>query len=174
MIADVVENGLDKAPVSRIAKRAGVSAGTIYVYYPNKDEMLQSIYLEIKSLLHDAMMTASGPGADSAKRIRSMWFAMFGFMLENPDMFAFHEIVAAEKLLGPDQLEEVAGMAGDIHGVLGDAINDRTLKDMPMDCVISLLFGPAVNLARRMLSGGSHDLQKADLVFRSIWTGIAR
>ncbi len=172
-IADVVENGLGNAPVSQIAKRAGVSAGTIYVYYPNKEEMLQSIYLEIKSLLHDAMMSARRADTSSAGSIRSMWFAMFNFILQEPDMFVFHEAVSAENLLNPSQRGEIASMANDIHEVLRSAIDDGTLKDMPMDCLVSLLLAPAVSLARRMLSSGSNEMKNAEHVFQAIWDGIS-
>lgn len=173
VIADVVANGLGKAPVSRIAKRAGVSAGTIYIYYPNKDEMLQSTYLEIKSLLHDVMINAYQTTSSSAEGIRSMWFAMLRFIVENPDMFAFHEAISAEKLLNPDQRDDISAMAKEIHELLLSAIGDGTLKDMPMDCMIPLLNGPLISLARRTLSNGSTQLENADLVFDAIWAGIA-
>lgn len=174
LIADVVENGLGKAPISQIARRAGVSNGTIYIYYPNKDEMLQSVFVEIKSLLHGTMMGAYREARTNADAIRSMWFAMFNFILQNPDMFAFHETVAAENFLNSAQQEKVLSQAGEIHLALQSAVDDGTLKDMPMDCLISLLLAPAVSLARRMLSNGSKDITKADHVFQAIWDGIAK
>ena len=174
VITDVVENGIGNAPVSLIAKRAGVSAGTIYIYYPNKDEMLQSIFLEIKSMLHDAMMAAAKSGASSEDCIRLMWFALFRFILEHPDMFAFHEAVSAEKILSSDQREDVVRMAGDVHRVLRAAVNDGTLKDIPIDGLVSLLIAPATSLARRMLASGSQDGEVAEQVFQAIWIGIAK
>lgn len=173
VIADVVENGLSKAPISRIAQHAGVSAGTIYIYYPNKNEMLQSIFLEIKSLMHGTMMDAHHSGSNSTESIRLMWFAMFRFILEKPNMFAFHEAIDAEKLLSSHQRVELTEMAIDIHKALSAAIDDGTVKDMPMDCLVSLLLAPAVSLARRMLAGNSKDVEKANCVFEAIWNGIA-
>ncbi|MDB4867155.1 MAG: TetR family transcriptional regulator [Cohnella sp.] len=34
--------------MSKIAKKAGVSASTIYVYFENKEDMLNKLYLSIK------------------------------------------------------------------------------------------------------------------------------
>lgn len=174
VIADVVEHGLDNAPVSRIAKRAGVSAGTIYIYYPNKERMLQSIFMEIKQLLHTEMMEAWQSGNDSAGSVRAMWFAMFRFVLDNPDMFAFHEALGSNKLLSTTQREDVSAMAQDMHSVLQAAIEDGTLKDMPIDCLAPLLTAPAVSFARRLLANGETATEHADLIFNSIWAGIAR
>lgn len=172
-IADVIENGLGNATVAKIANQANVSAGTIYVYYPNKEEMLQSIFIEIKSMLHDVMIDAHQSGKSSAESIRLMWFALFYFIFENPNMFAFHEVVSAERILNVQQNGNVSAMAADIHDILQSAINNGTLKSMPLDCIISLLLAPAASLARRMLSSGSKDMEKASQLFQAIWSGIA-
>ena len=119
VIADVVENGLGNAPMSRIAKTAGVSAGTIYLYYPNKEEMLQAIYLEIKRLLGDAMIGAFRSGETTADGLRDMWFAMFDTIIERPDMFAFHEVISAERMLSPDHEESARQMAREIQAATG-------------------------------------------------------
>lgn len=173
VIVDVVENGLDKAPVSLIAKRAGVSTGTVYVYYPNKDQMLQSIYLEIKILLHETMMEAYHSGSDSAERIRLMWFAMFNFMLKNPDFTAFHEAMVPSKLMDSELQRTVRGMASEIHTLLQSAIDDGTLKTMPMDCLVSLLIAPAASLAGRMTIQNTNDTDNPEYVFQAIWDGIS-
>lgn len=173
VISDVVEYGLGNAPISRIAKRAGVSAGTIYIYYPNKDEMLQSIFMEIKSTIHEVMMDAHQSERSSGQGIRAMWFAMYEFILEHPDMFAFHEAVSSEKLLKAEQRVNANLMAKDIHDILVTAINDGTLKAMPIDSLVSLLIAPAVSLARRQLKAEHLNKDDAKQLFDAIWLGIA-
>ena len=174
VIADVVVNGLGNAPISRIAARAGVSVGTIYIYYSNKKDMLQSVYLEIKKLLHGVLMGVHRAATSSAEAIRSMWFAMLHFIVKNPDMYAFHEAICAEKLLNPDQREDVSIMANEIQGVLLSAVQDGTLKNMPIHCLISLLNGPLVSFARWALSNGSTQPKKdAEQIFQAVWKGIA-
>src|SRR5580765_7380682 len=37
------ERGLSNARLDDIAKRAGVSKGTIYLYFPNKEELLRAV-----------------------------------------------------------------------------------------------------------------------------------
>lgn len=174
VIADVVEHGLGNAPMSRIAKRARVSAGTIYIYYPNKDEMIQSIYLEIKTLLHESMLEAYASGTDTKERLRRMWFAMFETMLAKPAMFAFHEIIGAEKILTSEQQSSASAMAVDLRDRLLAGVDDGTLKAMPPECLASLFFAPAISLARRMLDAGQTDLQKGETLFEMIWIGMTR
>lgn len=43
----IAENGYHHAQVSKIAKKAGVADGTIYLYFENKEDILISVFSEI-------------------------------------------------------------------------------------------------------------------------------
>lgn len=43
------EIGFSNVSMSKIAKRAGVSSSTLYVYYENKDDMFNKVYADVKS-----------------------------------------------------------------------------------------------------------------------------
>ena len=52
----VNEIGFVSSSVSKIAKKAGVSPATIYIYYENKDDLLVSTYVEIKKKMSRALL----------------------------------------------------------------------------------------------------------------------
>jgi len=58
------ERGLTAAPTSEISKRAGVAEGTLFTYFKTKDDLINSLYREIKLELADAMMSDFAPGFD--------------------------------------------------------------------------------------------------------------
>jgi len=45
----VNNNGFHDAPMSKIAKMASVSPATIYIYFENKQDLINQLYLEIKA-----------------------------------------------------------------------------------------------------------------------------
>lgn len=45
----VSDHGFHNTPMAKIAKMAGVSPGTIYLYFDNKQDLIDSLYLEVKS-----------------------------------------------------------------------------------------------------------------------------
>ena len=45
----ISEQGFQGAPMSQIASRAGIGVGTIYRYFANKDDMINALYLDIKT-----------------------------------------------------------------------------------------------------------------------------
>ncbi|EUJ29992.1 TetR/AcrR family transcriptional regulator [Listeria grayi] len=44
------QEGLNNASISKIAKLAGVSPATVYIYYQDKSDMLSKIYLTSKRI----------------------------------------------------------------------------------------------------------------------------
>jgi AcrR family transcriptional regulator len=47
MLELVVERGINDAPMSELAKRSGASAGIIYHYFANKDDIINQLYLSV-------------------------------------------------------------------------------------------------------------------------------
>lgn len=45
----VNNNGFHAAPMSKIAKLAGISPATIYIYFENKQDLINQLYLEVKA-----------------------------------------------------------------------------------------------------------------------------
>ncbi|WP_026839737.1 TetR/AcrR family transcriptional regulator [Gillisia sp. JM1] len=49
----VNNNGFHATPMSKIAKMAGISPGTIYLYFENKQNLINQVYIEVKASFSD-------------------------------------------------------------------------------------------------------------------------
>jgi AcrR family transcriptional regulator len=73
------ERGLAAAPTSRISNWAGVAEGTLYTYFRTftyfrtKDDLINSLYREIKLELADAMMSDFPRKKNVRTRLRHVW-----------------------------------------------------------------------------------------------------
>lgn len=83
------EQGLSGAPVSRIAREAGVAAGTMYVYYKSKDELLISLYKSILEGLNTSLEDAVEGDLAERPQFYKLWLAAFKYYLKNPEGFLF-------------------------------------------------------------------------------------
>jgi TetR/AcrR family transcriptional regulator len=74
-----VEQGYAATRVSQIAKRAGVTAGTLYVYYKNKEAILQEVIMKtINTVFDDSdaiLKTYSGSAEGLLAILIQKWFA---------------------------------------------------------------------------------------------------
>lgn len=174
VVQTVVQNGLGSVSVAEIAKKARVSPGTIYLHHANKEEMLQNIYLKIKTEFHEIMMDSRAE-ASSEAMLRRMWFDMFAFVSAHPYDFLFIEDVGAASVLTADQRDHIAYMGDDIRAMVQRGIDDQTLADLPADMAVTLMVGPALLLAKRVSTlGGPVDQELISQTFERVWLSVAR
>ncbi|MGV3488395.1 MAG: TetR/AcrR family transcriptional regulator [Tuberibacillus sp.] len=74
----IAENGFHQAQVSRIAKKAGVADGTIYLYFKNKDDLLISLFREKMGLFIEKIQIEISSKTSVKEKLRSMVEMHFG------------------------------------------------------------------------------------------------
>lgn len=79
----VAELGLGAA-TSLIAKKAGVAEGTLFRYFATKDELLNALYIYLKTGLSQRMMENFRPGASVKDRARAVWSGFIDWGLVHP------------------------------------------------------------------------------------------
>ncbi len=164
-----VDKGIGAAGMADIAKAAKVSAGTLYLHFDTKGDMLQATYLRIKQDFHARLMQAAEADGSEVV-IRAMWENTLTFLQERPDHFLFLEYAGAAQVLTPDQKALVAPLQAEVNALIQTAIDDGTLDDMPLGVAVNLLIGPAMHLARKAAMAGTPPNRKeVDQTFARLW-----
>ncbi|SDA92925.1 TetR/AcrR family transcriptional regulator [Sinorhizobium sp. NFACC03] len=71
--ADFVASLGTGASTAKIAKAAGVSEGTLFTYFPTKDDLLNQLFLEIEADLTNTMLAPYPAGASTKDRLLAVW-----------------------------------------------------------------------------------------------------
>ena len=109
------------AQTAKIAKGAGVAEGTLFIYFANKDELLNQLYLELKTDVRDAMMTGYPSGKSLIDRSRHLWDCYIGWGSAHP-----LKRRAVRQLAVSDRITEES------KKLVGDAF--REFDDMMREC----------------------------------------
>jgi AcrR family transcriptional regulator len=90
------------AATAKIANRAGVAEGTLFKYFPNKNVLLNAVYLALKAELREALL-ADFPTKESVKaKSRHVWTSYVNWGAANPShrraisQLAVSEIITEE------------------------------------------------------------------------------
>jgi AcrR family transcriptional regulator len=97
------ERGLAGARLDDIARRAGVSKGTIYLYFPNKEELFREVVraIVIDRLRQAAAEAGEGDPVDELKRyLRAHWN-----FVRSPEFQTIFKLVTSELHNFPDLAE---------------------------------------------------------------------
>src|SRR5919112_608351 len=80
--------GLHNTPMSAVAREAGVAVGTVYLYFPSKEAMINALYLQVledrnRSLYRGANATPAALGQREA--LWETWHALARWHLEHEE-----------------------------------------------------------------------------------------
>lgn len=163
----VAVNGFHGASMSAVAAEAGVAAGTAYVHYASKEELVYATYLEIKAELADAVLAEHDPGATPPEQYRQMFVATFRHMAAEPQRARFLT-----------QLEESPYYehAHRLHLERGDRLAEALLPTMhelvvplPLEVIWSMSLGVAVRL---VAAGVTLTDEQLGMVVEATWRAV--
>ncbi len=164
----VAERGFHGASMGAVAKEAGVAAGTAYVHYESKEELVYATYLEIKRALSDEVLPQVDLEAAPKQRFVELWTGIYHHCRAEPARAGFLAQLEASPFYGEasKRLEE----SGD--RLLEEATRPdlvELLVDLPMDVIATLTLGVAVRL---VASGIELSADQLETVAEACWRAV--
>lgn len=150
----IAERGFHDAPISMIAQKAGVAAGTIYRYFENKDVLINELFHELEENLMIVLMSNYPMG----KPVKEQFFYIFSelcrYLLTHPIHFRYMEQYFNSPYGISKRRDKLVGKKIDpdghdtLTGILQEGVSRQILKDLPIIVLSSLTIGPMIHLIR--------------------------
>lgn len=143
------EVGLVDISMSKIAKRAGLSSATIYVYYQNKEDLLLKLYLNVKEKLSRNMVLNIHEGLDAKELCYTFMKNSLAFMIENKDWFLFLEQFSTSPFMNKFyEDDDTVPIFESLIRYFEKGIQNGKLKQVEAELLISYCYHPLVQLAK--------------------------
>ena len=156
MIRLILRDGIDGTSMSKIAKEAGVSPATIYVYYESKEDMLSEVFREYAGKSYDYLMERVRPTMDAEELIEAIVRSCYYFSVEHEEIFSFVEQCSRRPALSGGFSEKECSC--DILGLIHDYQTRGDIRSFSDLNVCAILFAPVRFLAlNRQWSGKEED-----------------
>jgi AcrR family transcriptional regulator len=167
--------GLHNAPMSAVARDAGVAVGTVYLYFPSKEAMINALYLDVladrqRVLVGGDPSTAPVPGSSRA----SLWESWHGVARWHLDHEKASNLIQqcrasgiiSDETRAAEQELEVAGLA-----LFEDAIARNLVRDLSRYVFWALFMGPIQALAQMRDAG---EVVVTEELLRATFDGVCR
>lgn len=169
----VNEIGFASSSVSKIAREAGVSPATIYVYYKNKEDLLVSTYIEIKLDLSKALLRDFNDRLPIRDILRNVWFNMFEYISKNLEYYKFVEQFSNSPYSSLVNREEVEQYFVPLIKVLQTGIDQKIVKNVNFDILTAFMYHPITVLANPGLCQGFElNEENIETAFTLAWDAI--
>ncbi len=170
------ERGFHGTPTAMISQEAGVSTGTLFRYYPTKEDLISGTYMLAKQRLAAAIAL----GLDEEKTCRGMcrriWGNMIRWGLENPREFLFIDQFNHSPFISRITEEEAMKSYEFLGALLDEGVASGEMKDIHRGLIIDLLYHANTAVVKKIMHYG---LQKdvdtlIEQSFSIVWSGISQ
>jgi AcrR family transcriptional regulator len=86
-----VKEGFDGLSMQKLAKAAGVSPATIYIYFKDRDDLILQLWLEEVQKMAVATLEGFDPSMGFEEGLKIQWLNRARFCMENPMSMHFLE-----------------------------------------------------------------------------------
>ncbi len=169
------ERGLAAAPTSEISKRAGVAEGTLFTYFETKDDLINSLYREIKLELADAMMSDFPRKKNVRTRLRHVWDRYVNWGIANPKQRKVLAQLQVSEVVTKESKDAGGAPFVEFQTMIRDAIERRIFRnDLPVELVSKSLAALVEATIDLTVSNPSKAKTYRDSGFQMFWAGITK
>jgi len=167
-LALFVEKGFAATRSEEVAARAGVSKGTLYLYFPSKEELFKAVVRSnLSSLIAEGQQIADGYDGSTAELLRTLmrtWWSRIGLTPAG----GITKIIIAEVRNFPDLaqfwVDEVILPAHQLlAGTIQRGIDRGEFRPVPVHDAVHALVAPSLFLAMHKHSIGACPVQGVPL-----------
>ena len=169
------QRGFHGTPTSMISRGAGVSAGTLFLYFPTKNDLINSVFFGAK----ERMGLAAREGYEAQKgirnRVKHIWGNIIRWGVGHPEEFMFIEQFHSSPYISDITQEQAFKNFEFLFDVFNDGVRRGELKTMDRRLAIDMLYHANAAVIRLIIQQEAvKDIDELiDRSFDIVWGGIS-
>lgn len=146
------ELGLAEISMSKIAKKANVSSSTIYVYFENKEDMLNKLYLSVKKKMSLAVFENFDDSISLQIAFETCLRKLADFILNNKNDFLFVEQFSNSPQIHKLSRKEGTELFDPIRNLFEKGKKQDVFKKVDTNLLVTFTFEPIMQFAKDHLN----------------------
>ena len=168
------EFGFHATPTSKIAKKAKVSVGTLFNYFPTKEDLIEAIYVHIKLHSKATFLELHQEKGNIHDSLQSMWHVIIKWGIENPEEFKYLELFCHSPFRSTYRTEKSLEAYKQFQHQILKAVIPATICDAYPDFVLNYIDNSIHAATRFLLQNQIEDADHfIDAAFDLMWLGLS-
>jgi AcrR family transcriptional regulator len=170
------ERGFHGTSTAQISKEAGVATGTLFNYFPTKEDLINSLYFEVKGNLSYAMGKYIEAESTFQDKLRKIWLNLIRWGVDNQEEFLFVGQFCSSPYITKFTREEVMKEYIFLHKLVDEGIKKGEIRDFSAELTIAMFYQGSRAVVNLILdSDPSKDENEViEDGFQIIWRGLAK
>ena len=164
------ERGIGAAPTSAISRAAGIAEGTLFTYFKTKDELLNELYLELRSEF-SRHLTEFPHGKDARTRLRYIWDEYLALGAAHPEQLkVLAQLRASGKLFRENETPALALV--EVMRATGEAAQGSELASLPTEYLVLMVRAQAEITVEFINAHPELSATCREQGFEMLWRGL--
>ncbi|PWK27140.1 TetR family transcriptional regulator [Arcicella aurantiaca] len=171
-----VEFGFHGTPTSKIAQEAGVANGTLFHYFPTKDDLIIALFKETKGKMIEYVAENSVIENTLKGILKGQYLSTLYWAMDNKLEFRFVEQFKTSPYLTMIASEEMEKHLKPLFEMLNKGIDDKIIKPLPLDLMLSLISSHTYGLNNYLVNNDFSKAKQHQIIsdtFELIWEMIS-
>lgn len=165
------ERGL-AAPTSAISFEAGIAEGSLFTYFPTKNDLINALYRDIKLCLAAALMSGVARQPTVRGRLRHIWDAYIRWGIDHANQRAVLAMLQLSGRLTDETRAVGSAPFAEIQAMTRQAVTDRIIRDLPPEVFTAALESLAAATMNLITARPPKARQYSSMGFEIFWRGI--
>lgn len=152
--------GVDATPTAQISREAKVSTGTLFHYFPDKNSLIDQVYLSIKKELAEVIRSNDSATHTTKERIEQCLRRYISWGMANPEKVRFLDQFYNSPSLGDEVKHQVQDEFAWMLELSDAAVREGILQDLPLEfhaVMISRIINGILTLTESPNTGMSQE-----------------
>lgn len=171
-----VARGVENTTTAEIARQAGTAAGTLFLYFPTKQHLINELTLKIGRQQAESIHSLLDPSLNSRDTFYTIWTGSLSWLLEHPDAFRYIQQVRDSGLIPAEVVLESAKFFDYYYLAIQKGLEEGSLMPYPPELIGGFLYQDIVAVMN-ILQTECDPVRREEIIrtgFEIFWNGIRR
>ncbi|MGH7022007.1 MAG: TetR/AcrR family transcriptional regulator [Caulobacteraceae bacterium] len=161
------------APTAAIAKAAGVSNGSLFTYFATKADLLNQLYIELKTEMAAAALDGLSAEGDIREQSRHMWSHWLAWATSFPEKRRTLAHLGVSDEVTPGSRETGHRTMAGVAALLERSRANGPMRDAPLGLVVAMMNALADATTDYMIGDPDNADRHGAAAFEAMWRMLA-
>jgi AcrR family transcriptional regulator len=169
-----VQNGVQNTSTAAIAKEAGSASGTLFIYFPTKQDLIHELVLQIGREQSAYIKERLDPTLSVRDIFFTIWDGSIHWFLNNMDAFIYIQQVRDSGIIADEVVQESEKYLAYYFVAIQKGFAEGRIKPYPIELIGSVLYHDIVAVMNLIRAQQNPELQEETIQsgFDIFWNGI--
>jgi AcrR family transcriptional regulator len=160
------------APTAMIAKEAGVSNGSLFTYFPTKADLLNRLYLEVKTEAAEVALEGLPAKANIRKQALHMWMNSVQWAVSSPDKRRALALLTVSDDITPASRRTGHEVMAGVAKLIDQSRESGPLRTAPLQFVVAIMSALTDATVEFMIKDRANAKKHCIAGFDALWRAI--